>query len=182
MIFIRHGAPARSDVCYGHSDPALAVTAEETARSLRAELSQQPGPWHSSPAQRCLSVARLLAPQDQVIPVEALRELSFGDWEQTPWSSIDRSALDAWARQPLDFRIPGGESGRDLFHRVQSWVTRDPLSEHSVVVAHAGSLRALAAILMEQPFERTWQWPVPYGTALSLNARGTGFDLWAQNA
>ena len=43
-------------------------------------------------------------------------------------------------------------------------------------------LRALAATLLQQPFEQTWQWPVPYGTALTLNSRGNGFDLWQQDA
>lgn len=181
MILIRHGAPAQTGVCYGHSDPELAVPAEDTARSLPAALSQHPGPWYSSPAQRCLAVAQYLAPQGQVGPVEALRELNFGDWEQTPWSEIDRSALDAWALQPLDFCIPGGESGRDLFNRIRNWVTRARLTEHSVVVAHAGSLRALAAVVLDQPFEQTWQWPVPFGIALTLNSRGTGFDLWEQD-
>ncbi|MEX1215246.1 histidine phosphatase family protein [Saccharospirillum sp.] len=178
MILIRHGVPAQTGLCYGRSDPELAAPAANTARSLPAALSQRPGPWYSSPSQRCLAVARHLAPEDRLTTVDALRELNFGDWEQQPWSEIKRSALDAWAQQPLDFRMPGGESGRDLFHRVQAWATQAHLNENSVVIAHAGSLRALAAIVLERPFEQTWQWPVPYGTALILNSHGTGFDLW----
>lgn len=180
MILIRHGAPAKAGVCYGHSDPELAEPAEQTARSLPNALTQQPGPWYCSPSRRCLAVARALAPAHQVTAVEALRELNFGDWEQQPWSDIERSALDDWAQQPLDYCMPGGESGRDLFHRVHAWATSVCLNEGSVIIAHAGSLRALAAAMLEQPFERSWQWPVPYGTALKLNSRGTGFELWDQ--
>ncbi len=180
MILIRHGAPAQSGVCYGHSDPELAEPAEQTARSLPEALTQQPGPWYCSPSPRCQGIARVLAPAHQVTEVDALRELNFGDWEQRPWSGIDRNALDAWAQQPLDFCMPGGESGRDLFHRVKAWANQARIEEGCVFVAHAGSLRALAAAMLEQPFEQTWQWPVPYGTALKLNSRGTGFDLWEQ--
>lgn len=178
MILIRHGAPAETGVCYGHSDPTLAEPAEQTARSLSATLAQRPGPWYCSPSARCLAIARALAPADQIMEVEALRELNFGDWEQQPWSDIDRDALDDWAQQPLDYCMPGGESGRDLFKRVHAWAMQTSFDEHSIVIAHAGSLRALAATLLGQPFEQTWQWPVPYGTALKLNSRGSGFDLW----
>ncbi|WP_169579663.1 histidine phosphatase family protein [Saccharospirillum impatiens] len=178
MILIRHGAPAENGVCYGHSDPALAVPAEATARSLPPTLAEQAGAWYCSPSSRCLEVAQRLVPAKQLTTVDALRELNFGDWEQQPWSAIEHSALDAWAERPLDFRMPGGESARDLFNRVEAWATGAGIKEGDVIVAHAGSLRALAAVMLEQPFERTWQWPVPYGTALIINSRGTGFDLW----
>ncbi len=105
----------------------------------------------------------------------ALQELNFGDWEGQRWDDIDRASLDAWAKRPLDFVMPGGESGRDLYRRVADWAETLQFERDDMIVAHAGSLRALAAVLLQRPFDDCWQWPLAYATAVRLDPARAGF-------
>lgn len=169
---LRHGAPLKAGFCYGHSDPILVETPTQTARRIQPKLA----PWQrlfTSPSPRCAELASALDCNAEQVP--ALRELNFGDWEELPWDAVDRASLDSWAQQPLDFVIPGGESGRELYQRVTDWAQTVRPSEHDLIVAHAGSLRALAAILLECPFDDCWQWPLAYATPVTLNPNIAGF-------
>lgn len=172
MILLRHGEPLARDTCYGRSDPTLREPPARTAKRL--------GPIGfkrllSSPSERCLALARALAPGVEPSVNPALMELDFGAWEGRRWDEIPRAGLDAWARQPLDYRMPGGESARDLMRRVDDWARRLRPGPGDLIVAHAGSLRALAAIVLRTGFETTWQWPLPYATPVTLANSNTGF-------
>ena len=171
-LLLRHAAPCEAGFCYGHSDPTLVEAPVQTAARVRPKLTR----WQrlfTSPSPRCAELA--LAFDSNAEQVPALRELNFGDWEGLPWDAVDRSALDHWAQQPLDYVIPGGESGRQLYQRVADWVQTVRLGEDDLIIAHAGSLRALAAILLECPFDRCWQWPLAYATPVRLNPNIAGF-------
>ncbi|MFG1496965.1 histidine phosphatase family protein [Saccharospirillum sp. HFRX-1] len=170
--FVRHGAPLETGFCYGHSDPILLATPAQTAARLKLKLA----PWQrlfTSPSPRCAQLALALDEKAELIP--ALRELNFGDWEGKAWDAIDRAGLDRWAQQPLEFVIPGGESGRDLYRRVADWANTIRLGKDDLIIAHAGSLRALAAVLLECPFDDCWQWPLAYATAVRLHPNTAGF-------
>lgn len=174
MILLRHGVPAAAETCYGRFDPPLAEPPEQTAARLRTRLPR----WRrlvSSPSPRCRLLAEALAPNSAIDLADALMELNFGQWEGQPWSRIPRTALDDWARRPLDFTPPGGESARELKHRVERWVDGFRPAPGDLIVAHAGSLRALAATLLDTEFERTWQWPLPFATPVRITDTETGF-------
>lgn len=171
-LLLRHGAPLTSGFCYGHSDPILVAAPEQTAARLHTQLT----PWRrlfTSPSPRCAELALALDNSAQLQP--ALRELNFGDWEGRNWDDIDRAKLDRWARQPLDFVMPGGESGRDLYRRVADWAVATRPGPNDLIIAHAGSLRALAAILLECSFDTCWQWPLAYATPVRLHSNNAGF-------
>ena len=87
-----------------------------------------------------------------------LKEIHFGDWEGRSFDDIG-SAIDDWAADPLGFRAPGGESPREMATRVLQWLEveirdRPQLTDHLVVVAHGGPLRAIAGHLLGMPPER----------------------------
>lgn len=169
---LRHGAPLERGFCYGHSDPTLIEPAQQTAQRLRHLLPA----WRrlfSSDSPRCLALAQTF--DSATIAVAELRELNFGDWEGRPWDSIRRADLDAWAQQPLDFVMPGGESGRDLYRRVARWAASVQPGRDDLIVAHAGSLRALAAVLLQRPFDDCWQWPLAYANCVRLEPGIAGF-------
>lgn len=175
MMLLRHGAPLTKERCYGRTDPPLRDTPRHTAMTLRPRLHGRRR-LICSPSPRCRELAEALTDEGNVIVAEELMELDFGAWEGLPWSQIPREALDEWARRPLDFTAPGGESARDLLRRVDAWVRRFEPKSDDLIVAHAGSLRALAACLLNTEFETTWQWPVPYATPLRLIDIDTGFQ------
>ena len=172
MILLRHDRVRADGLCYGQSDPPLRVPAEDTAARLSLPRWRR---LASSPSPRCLRLARALAQTGPIRISPMLRELNFGAWENQRWDDIDRTDIDRWALAPLDFRAPGGESARDLHDRVGRWVRHFQPGDGDLIIAHAGSLRALAAHVLGTDFDTTWQWPVPYATPVTVTNTTDGF-------
>lgn len=178
MILLRHGKPKSNKHCYGFSNPPLLEAPRETAARIAPSLP----PFRriiSSPSPRCIQLAEALHEGLQgdgpLLSNDALKELNFGDWEGLPWSDVPRKELDTWALTPLDFTIPGGESPRQLEHRVRNWFEEFCPDSEDLIVAHAGSLRVLAACILGKEFDITWQWPLPYATPVQVLHGQKGF-------
>lgn len=156
IYLIRHPKPDRSDgFCYGRTDVRVAPDGLAAAvASLRTRM-----PAHvlrhaaifTSPASRCLGLARELAAPREPDIAEDLHEMHFGTWEGLPWESVPRAKLDAWARHVWTYRAGGGESAAMVAVRWRRWAAgaaaesakrRAPV----IAVTHAGLIRvALAA-------------------------------------
>lgn len=178
MILLRHGQTDATGLCYGQSNPPLKEEPARTAAALRLPA------WRRlvcSPSPRCLDLARQLAGHRPVRVSPALMELNFGQWEQRLWDEVEASHIEEWAKAPLDFCVPGGESARDLHRRVACWARSFQPGSGDLIVAHAGSLRALAAVLLKTDFETTWQWPLPYATPVVLTEITAGFVPYEAN-
>ncbi|MFT4065141.1 alpha-ribazole phosphatase [Paraburkholderia sp.] len=168
IVLIRHPAVALdAGVCYGHSDVALAESAEvsSSALSLRLATLQVPAPrvLISSPLTRCAAFAAEIANDFGCVVShdENLKEMDFGDWETQRWDDIDRAQLDDWAADFEHARAHGGESVAQFAARVHAWFdafaqTRE-LSP-AYVVTHAGVMRAIASCVLEVPLARCLQW------------------------
>ncbi|MDJ0388968.1 histidine phosphatase family protein [Roseomonas sp. E05] len=104
----------------------------------------------SSPARRCRALAEAIgAARSLPVVLDArLRELDFGAWEGLAWETVPRAALDAWAADPWGFAPPEGESGAALVARVRA--VHAEIGTGTVVVAHGGPLKVLAALLEER--------------------------------
>ena len=155
LHLIRHPRPAvEPGICYGQTDVGLAESAAEVAERLRPLLPESFA-LHASPLAR----ARLLADALGTPRLDdRLKEIHFGEWEGRTFADIG-SAIDDWAADPLGFRAPGGESPREMAARVLQWLEveirdRPQFTDHLVVVAHGGPLRAIAGHLLGMPPER----------------------------
>lgn len=93
-----------------------------------------------------------------------LREVAFGEAEGRTWAELQR-VDDGLARyvggmtQDVDYAPAGGENVRQLFERQQRFIDRTaPRHPDSdvLVVAHGGSLRALAVALIGLEPEHYW--------------------------
>ncbi len=154
ILLVRHPAPAADrEICYGRLDvPVDPAEAFACARSVRQRL---PSPddgaveFWSSPAQRCLALARLLAGDEALRCSDDLWEMDFGAWEGRRWCDIPREQLDAWSSDLWDYRVGGGESARAVEERWLGWLaTRKALHVHTVVaVTHAGIIRVARSLL-----------------------------------
>jgi alpha-ribazole phosphatase len=186
LYLIRHTPVAEGEgVCYGVADLPLAQEPGAAAERLKALL---PGRYElvSSPLARCLALARALGePRIEPHLEPGLREIDFGRWELKRWNEIDREALDAWGRDPIDYRPPGGESARDMSRRalpaLSRWLERR--AGALVIVSHGGPLRAIAGTLLGLPAERWLALEFGHGTLTHLHVRGDaatvlrGFNL-----
>ncbi len=149
LILIRHPpVDLPSGICYGRKDVGLAGGFDMT--EIIDKIPKQPDLeiW-SSPSRRCASVAIAVAEHlsAHVRYDDRLRELDFGGWEGMAWSDVPRTALDAWAADPLGFAPPSGESGAQLVSRVQKfYLEMCALRFAHIVISHGGPLRILLAL------------------------------------
>ena len=146
LIFLRHSKPKAADgLCYGRTDLALEPGLDTIAQRLDAKLPALER-IISSPLSRCQELAQALA-EKRKTPLSIdpnLIEMDFGTWENTPWDSIDRNALDAWADDFLHARPHGGESVTMLRNRVRTAL--ESIDDTPTLwVSHAGVFRALMA-------------------------------------
>lgn len=168
IIALRH-LPVREaqGLCYGQHDwPADLDEIEAALPQLRAQLPEWP--ILTSPLQRCLRLAtRILSPRHGGLAVDdRLMELDFGEWERCRWTDLDRSLLHAWSRDVVGFRPPGGECFADLIERVSHVV--DGLTGPTILITHAGVIRALWHVVGGWPAEKAAVEPVPYGRAIRI--------------
>lgn len=194
LVWIRHGETDsnREHRYLGHSDIPLngrgRIQAQELARELPALLSHQPVAIYTSDLLRCSETAEPLAAgwNLPVIPVPALRELSFGEWELMTYDELmqaDPVRASRWYDDPFHNRPPQGESLEQLGMRVDSWLhslLEGSYSEETnrtvVLVAHGGVIRWFQAAWLENDPRRYWQVEgVKHGEALIAQWDGSGW-------
>lgn len=171
VIIWRHPKPINATgICLGHTD--LSVDPRRT-RNLAYKVQQeakrlQLAPvLHVSPLQRSRGVGEFLAKQGWQIKVDPLLiEFNFGAWDGLPWEQIDRHEMDSWCGNFADYAPGGAENLKQLFNRVESWLS-GTTTETRLIVGHAGWINAAQMISSQQPLptdSRDWRSSVSYGT------------------
>ncbi len=148
--------------------------------ALVATGGERPAMLLSSDLRRARESADVLAAHwgMEVVTDVRLRELHFGEWESRTWRDLEREdgeRLARWMRDWTRTPAPGGESFSDLVERVSGWLAEWQSSGRraagtTVVVAHAGSIRAILCRLLAVPLEEAFGFEVGH-------ARVTGLDL-----
>jgi broad specificity phosphatase PhoE len=115
----------------------------------------------ASPLSRAFQSAQAIAARLKLdVRIELrLMEIHAGVFQGHTWEEIDQkfpteSAL--WRSQDADYRIPGGESRRDLMIRAKEafCAIREAGYRQAIVVAHGGSLSAAFKALLDIPAGR----------------------------
>jgi alpha-ribazole phosphatase len=152
IYLVRHPPPIGVDgLCYGRLDVAVDERAiGETADSVFAQLSSkvlQSACIYSSPASRCMGLARRIAAPREPASTEDLSEMNFGDWQGSRWDSMAREKIDAWAKDAWGYRPGDGESAEMVATRWERWLhhVRQLESDAVVAVTHAGVIRVALA-------------------------------------
>ncbi len=176
VTLIRHTTPAiAKGVCYGRLDVDVAMNFADEAAAVASTLNLLPAVTQlfSSPAKRTLTLAQYIArTANAKIGVDArLQELDFGQWEGVAWNDIARANIDEWARDIVGYQMPQGESGLQLADRVGNFY-QDHLCnvvphEHIVIVAHAGSIKALLARAARLDLLATVSWQLAFAAVVS---------------
>ena len=177
IYLVRHPRPCRSEgLCYGRTDmPVDPDVLAAAAASLRSGV-----PAHvlhhamifTSPASRCLGLARELAAPREPFIAEELHEMHFGAWEGMPWESVPRVELDAWASDVWTYRAGGGESAAMVAARWRRWAARVAagVAERGaavIAVTHAGLIRVAIAGASRLGPELAQD--VPFGSVLRVD-------------
>lgn len=152
LLLIRHGETSSNvarllDTAVPGAD--LTDTGRAQAEQLVDTLEQQPlDAIYVSDLVRTHQTAAPLAADRRLRPVmrAGLREIQAGDYEMTPpgrgWDAY-LGVLYRWADGDVDARIPGGESGVELFSRFDAVVAEVAAGhDHAAIISHAAAIRA----------------------------------------
>lgn len=171
---IRHGEIAgHEEPRYnGQADVPLTERGQAQFGMLQLRLAKKPvRAVYSSDLSRCLEGARTIASAFNLEPVprRELRELHIGDWERKTWAELQAEYPRQWRERLADivnYRVPGGESLRDLADRVRP-VIREIIAAHPgeevVVVGHGGVNRIILLDAVGAPLERLFCFEQDYG-------------------
>ena len=190
---VRHGETAwnRGGRIHGHADVEIDAHGKQQMRRLGERLATCGfAAVYSSDLRRAVQSAEAIV-EGRGLAIEAdpnLREFSYGRWEGlTPEEAEAQDPNDYAVRMALAgdaFAAPGGEDARQLLNRVRRFYERaaalHPSSGNVLVVAHAGSIRALLVCLLGLPDDRFWQFKVDCGSLsiVSRHSSGGVLELW----
>lgn len=164
LYCIRHGESSYNveNRIQGQLDAPLSPLGRRQAQALAAWLANERlDAVYASPLSRALDTAAPLAAALGLAPTidERLRELNAGIFQgllADELASLHPEAAAGWRSQDPDFRIPGGESRRDLMHRGQAVFEAIRVCDHrrAAIVSHGGLLTAAFKSLAGVPAER----------------------------
>ena len=159
VFLVRHGATilTAEDRFAGATDIPLSDTGREQVRRLAERLSgEEICSVFASPLGRTMETASILAlPHGlPVQPVDGLREISHGRWEQMTRQEFGAQfpqEVEEWDRDPFTFAPEGGESGLAVTARALPAlmeIIRAHLGKRLLVVSHKATIRLLLSSLL----------------------------------
>lgn len=143
LWLVRHG-PTHAKTMVGWTD--LPADLSDTAALARLEAALPIAPVVSSTLSRAIDTATAIAGnRPRLDPMEDLREIHFGAWENRRWAEIDAESPDhirAFWETPGEIAPPGGESWNGLRMRVSEAIDRllTPDLPDLIVVCHFGPI------------------------------------------
>ncbi len=180
IYFIRHPKTVVGhSICYGASDIDVADDVlEQTAEKVLSKLDGfSPDSCYSSPLVRCTKLAKKLFPKHEIVLNDAIREVSFGDWEGVPWEEIPTELQKKWGENVLNFKEHGGENFTDLKKRiVPFWEQILHNDEEKIaVVAHAGVIVALLSHLLEADPAKVFRLEITFGSVVRIRVKAGNY-------
>jgi alpha-ribazole phosphatase len=167
VFLIRHPRPLVEDgLCYGRLDVDCEDPQHVAAR-IRTLLPEGT-PVISSPLRRARRLAEALDPKAGIDA--RLSEIDFGEWEGKRWNDIERTALDVWAADVLNFVPPGGESVAGLKQRALAFAASLD-SPRVALVTHAGIIRALLGYWRQLPMEEWTRLTFDFGSVTKIEIK-----------
>ncbi|QCI92366.1 histidine phosphatase family protein [Novosphingobium sp. EMRT-2] len=167
LHLLRHGEPEGAGALIGRTDAA------STVAGIAACVTQAQGLKAPVLIASDLSRARLAGEAIGAAAGTALaidprwRELDFGTWDGKPPADIDNAALARFWDDPDVHAPPGGECWSALKCRVSAAVG-DLAPRATLIVTHAGAMRAALAVLCGFDARQVWAFDLPYAGLLSL--------------
>lgn len=168
LHLLRHGEPEGAGALIGRTDvtPTVAGIAAcveqvrdlETQVLIASDLSR--ARLAGEAIGRAIGTPLLIDP--------SWRELDFGAWDGMAPADVDSAALARFWDDPDGHAPPGGECWSALVHRVAGAIG-DLASRPTLIVTHAGAIRAALAVLCGFDARQVWALDLPYASLLSLH-------------
>ncbi len=160
----RH-APVTETTLYGQLDIEADLPSNDVFKEIAAILPPQ-FRLISSDLRRCRQTAEKIAEYHPTKPditqtLSDFREQHFGRWQGLSYQQIEdesKSEYDAFWQNPVSYQPPEGESYEQMIARVcelRRSITEHEKAEDILLVAHAGTIRALVAEALDIPLMRS---------------------------
>jgi len=150
LLVVRHAPTAWNEArrIQGRSDHPLSPAGRTAAARWRPPSEPRVVRWYASPLARAIETARLMGLDAE--PEPRLIEMAWGRWEGERLPDLRArlgTEMAANEARGIDFRPPGGESPRDVMHRVVPLLAALAVArEDAGAVTHKGVVRALYAL------------------------------------
>jgi len=148
MTLIRHAPTGLHGVYVGHSNVAC-VLPESMHMHETSPLFIPDAEWFSSDLSRAVDTSQWIRNHLNISKKNtthpALREQNFGAWEGQNYDDIYAHNPQLGWDNPATLRAPEGENFVDVMARVGVWIPTIMHHKHTVIIAHAGSIRAIIA-------------------------------------
>ena len=133
----------------GHTDIPLSEAGRARLRESQIPAAYGEFVWRSSPLRRAVESAALLGATDLEVDPR-LMEMDWGDWEGETRPELRKrlgARMERMEERGVDFRPSGGESPRELIHRLNEWLCDVRRGGQGVIaVTHKGVIRAALAL------------------------------------
>lgn len=171
LYLIRHTSVAVSPgTCYGWTDVPVSAHFEEEAAACKAQLQD----LHfdrvfTSPLSRAKKLAAYCGYPDAT-EEPRMKEMHMGDWEMKRFDDIHDPDLQKYFDHFLDHPTRNGESFRDLYRRVVSFIEEQKASgaEHVAVFCHGGPIMCAKAYAGIVPIEEVYNHIPDYASVTCL--------------
>ena len=188
LYLVRHGETDYNNTMrfQGQTDIPLNQTGVEQAEKLAAFFKDIPlDAVYSSSLQRAGKTAEIIAEEKGLEPVslDALKEMSFGIWENMNSSDIQKKYPREWKdffANPANTKIPQGESMNDVQKRAYPEIKRilDQYPEGNIAfVAHGGVIRVLICTMLGLDLNRAWRIHVGNASVTCIYYWGRSYTL-----
>lgn len=155
--FVRHAQSASNAARWysGHTDVPLTEQGIAQARAAGDALREARfDQAFASDLQRASHTARLILdhhPEVALSVTPNLRERDLGEWTGLSYARVQEvGGRDVFFQ--VDGRPPKGESLLDVALRMLPWLDSLPPADHTLVVAHGGTLAILLGLLDDKPW------------------------------
>lgn len=181
IYFLRHTTlDIEDNIFYGQTDVDVSSNFINEVKIIKKkiegeDLNLKKTLVISSPLKRCVKLATALNVSFKIDP--RIKELDLGDWEMKLMSSIEKSEIEKWQDNLMEYKVPNGESNKDFLKRLNGFL-KDILKfkQDVLLVAHAGSINGMISILTKEPFDKLvknyWE-KIKHGslTSIKLNEK-----------
>ncbi|MFA4880537.1 MAG: alpha-ribazole phosphatase [Candidatus Doudnabacteria bacterium] len=167
LILIRHTAVegSRQQRYLGVTDVALNRKGWEQAERISGYLKNKSiSTIYSSGLKRAYQTATVIAKPYclKIRKEEGFNEFDFGSWKEKTFYQIQKkypNLAQKYLLDPLNTKIPGGESFRKFKNRVNKVLEQILTKEEGtvVIVSHAGVNRIIICSLLNLPSSYLWQ-------------------------
>ncbi|MCD8318661.1 MAG: alpha-ribazole phosphatase [Paraprevotella sp.] len=156
--------------CYGFTDVPLKPTFKREASATRLRLNGLTfDRVYTSPLSRAAKLAAYCGHPDAERD-DRLKEMDMGEWEMQRFDDITDERLQQWYNDYLNQPAAGGESFRDLYARVASFL--DDLRRKDYrrvgIFAHGGVLICARIYAGLVPLEEGFKNLTPYGGVVRI--------------